>query len=141
MVKKECLITKSRKKGKRIFCFRRNYLLYAVILFILEVFIALYVRDRFIRPYGGDILVIIFLYCLYRGFLDLAKWKIIILVLLFAFSIEALQLLDISKYFNLQDHLWLNIVLGQHFEWLDILMYCCGALTVLFLEYLRKVYL
>ena len=36
---------------------RLGYGLAALLLFVIEVLIALFVRDRFIRHYGGDILV------------------------------------------------------------------------------------
>ena len=36
---------------------RMGYGLAALLILVIEVLIALFVRDRFIRPYGGDILV------------------------------------------------------------------------------------
>ena len=36
---------------------RGIYAIAFVLLLVTEVLIALFVRDRFIRPYGGDILV------------------------------------------------------------------------------------
>ena len=38
-------------------------------LFIVETLIALFVRDAFIRPYMGDILVVILIYCFVRIFI------------------------------------------------------------------------
>ena len=38
----------------------------ACVLFVLEILIALFVRDAFVRPYGGDILVTVLLCCLMR---------------------------------------------------------------------------
>ena len=120
------------------FCFRKNYFLIALLLFITEVFIALYVRDRIIRPYGGDFLVIGFLYCLCRSFFRLSVEKAIVPVLLFAFAIESLQLFRISEAFNFQEHQWLQIVLGSQFEWLDMLVYCLGAVVMLLVEHGRS---
>ena len=131
-------MVEDRNKRKGFICFRKNYLLFAIVLFLVEVLIAVYVRDRIIRPYGGDFLVIGFLYCLCRTFLKFSPEKVLVLVLLFAFAIEALQLLKISEVFDLQKHQWLNIVLGSHFEWLDMLVYCLGALTILLIEHRRK---
>ena len=42
------------------------YAIAFVLLFLTEVYIGLYVRDRFIRPYFGDVLVVILLGCLVR---------------------------------------------------------------------------
>ena len=36
---------------------RLPYIIAAVILFVAEIIIGLYVKDDFIRPYGGDILI------------------------------------------------------------------------------------
>lgn len=127
---------RSRLAG--IFCFRKGYLMMALLLFIIEVLIALYVRDRIIRPYGGDFLVIIFLYCLCRSFFRISAEKAVVLVLLFAFIIESLQLLKISETFGLQEHQWLQIVLGSQFEWLDMGVYCLGAVVVLIVEKIRS---
>ena len=38
-------------------------------LFIVETLIALFVRDAFIRPYMGDVLVVILIYCFVRIFI------------------------------------------------------------------------
>ena len=45
---------------------RLGYLTGGVALLIIEVLIALYVRDGFVRPYLGDVLVVILLHCLVR---------------------------------------------------------------------------
>ena len=42
---------------KRIF-----YIISFLVIFCIEVLIALYVRDRFIRPYVGDMLVVVLVY-------------------------------------------------------------------------------
>ena len=38
-------------------------------LFVVETLIALFVRDAFIRPYMGDVLVVILVYCFVRMFI------------------------------------------------------------------------
>ena len=49
---------------KRIF-----YIISFLVIFCIEVLIALYVRDRFIRPYVGDMLVVVLVYSFVRIFL------------------------------------------------------------------------
>lgn len=48
--------------------FSKRYFLLASGLLAAEVLIALYAHDRVIRPYAGDLLATIFLYCLVRSF-------------------------------------------------------------------------
>ena len=45
---------------------RLGYGLAALLILVAEVLIALFVRDRFIRPYGGDILVTLLICCAIR---------------------------------------------------------------------------
>ena len=106
---------------------------FAVIL-IIEILIALFVRDSFIRPYGGDILVTILICCLMRMiFLDkiplLPLW-----VFLFAVLIEVLQNFDIVSLLGLGDIKFFVILIGNSFSFVDIICYAVGC--VLF--YLRE---
>ena len=45
---------------------RIGYAIASFLILAAEVIIALYVRDAFIRPYGGDILVTLLLCCMIR---------------------------------------------------------------------------
>ena len=45
-----------------------GYLAAFVILFLIEAAIALWVHDRFIRPYIGDVLVVVLVYVFVRIF-------------------------------------------------------------------------
>ena len=47
---------------------RWGYLAASIIVFIIELIIALYVHDRIIRPYIGDMLVVVLVYCFVRVF-------------------------------------------------------------------------
>ena len=49
---------------KRIF-----YIISFLLIFCIEVLIALYVRDNFMRPYVGDMLVVVLVYSFVRIFL------------------------------------------------------------------------
>lgn len=109
---------------------------FAVIL-IIEILIALFVRDSFIRPYGGDILVTILICCLIRMiFLDkiplLPLW-----VFLFAVLVEVLQYFDIVSLLGLGDIKFFVVLIGNSFSFVDIICYAVGC--VLF--YLREKFL
>ena len=47
---------------------RITYIILSILLLANEVFIALFVHDRFIRPYVGDVLVVMVLYTFVRIF-------------------------------------------------------------------------
>jgi hypothetical protein len=117
-----------------LFTFNRKYFFIASILFIIEVLIALYVRDRFIRPYVGDFLVVILLYCAVRAFVKISPIKIAIGVLLFSYTIELLQYFKLVDRLGLADNRLARTVIGYGFEWLDMLAYTLGIIPVLLLE-------
>ena len=117
-----------------MFLFNRRYFVIAVILFFILVFIAAFVRDRFVRPYFGDYLVVIFLYYLAKAFLNISPIRIIIGVLLFAYLIETLQYFHILKRLGWEDVELARVILGNGFEWLDLVAYTLGAATIVLVE-------
>ena len=114
--------------------FNRNYFLLTVLLFITEVCIALFVRDNFIRPYLGDVLVVILIYCFVKSFLKISVTKAAIGVLLFAFFVETLQYFAIIEILGLQDNQLARTVIGTSFAWEDILAYLVGIVIVIVCE-------
>lgn len=117
-----------------MFTFKPGFLVIAFILFVIEVLIALYVRDSIIRPYVGDFLVVIMLYCLVRAFVKTSPWKIALAVLIFAYTIETLQYFKIVDRLGLTNIAIAKTIIGYGFEWLDILAYTLGAMTVVILD-------
>ena len=71
--------------------FKLKYFILAAILFLIEVLIALFIHDNFIRPFVGDVLVVILIYCFIKSFLNSPVVITAIAVLLFAYLIEVLQ--------------------------------------------------
>lgn len=117
-----------------MFAFNKKYFLIAVFLFSIEVLIALYVKDAIIRPYVGDFLVVILLYCMIRAVVDAPVMKIAMAVLLFAYLIEWLQYMNVIHWLGLQHNKTANIIIGNRFEWIDMLVYTLGILGVVLVE-------
>ena len=120
-----------------MFQFNRNYFILTILLFLTEIAIAMYVHDDFIRPYFGDFLVVILLYCFVKSFIKFSVLVAASLVLIFSFAIE------IAQYFNMVEKLGLKhskiarVVLGNSFAWMDLLAYVLGILTVISIETLH----
>ena len=114
--------------------FNRKYFLFATALFVVEVLIALFAHDNFIRPYFGDYLVVILIYCAVRTFLQVSPLKAAIGVLLFSYAIEGLQYFRIVDKLGLSGNVIARTVIGYGFEWWDILAYTLGIITVLIFE-------
>ena len=109
-----------------------------VLLTLVEVLLALFVRDSFFRPYGGDILVVGVLYCLVRIVLpDGLPWLPAALFLLAA-GVEVLQYWDFVRFLGPLDTPFFRILLGGTFDWMDILCYGAGCALLGVIEGLRR---
>lgn len=114
--------------------FNKHYFGLALLLFTIELLIALFVNDSFVRPYLGDVLVVILIYCFIRSFLRLQVFTLAISVLAFAFSIEVLQYIHIVELLGLEKSEISRTVIGTSFEWIDLLAYLAGIVIVLLVE-------
>jgi hypothetical protein len=114
--------------------FNRTYFAFTVFLFLLETAIALFVHDNFIRPYFGDFLVVMLLYCFLKSFINLSVWAAAGLVLLFSFAIETAQYFNMVEKLGLQHYKIAKVVLGNSFAWMDLLAYVLGILAVISIE-------
>ncbi len=114
--------------------FNYQYAIIAMLIFIIEVVIALYAKDQFIRPYGGDILVVILIYCFVKSLFDFTIAPLALGVLIFAFVIEILQYIKIVEKLGLEESVVARTVIGTSFAWLDILSYIAGIGIVLIVE-------
>ena len=103
--------------------FHKGYFLATIFLFIVEVLIALFVRDKFVRPYFGDFIVVILIYCFIMSFLRITVIRSAFAVLLFAYFIEVLQYFRLIKWLGLENSRAANIILGSSFSWVDMLVY------------------
>lgn len=116
--------------------FNKFYLTSAIVLFIIEVLIALSIHDQIIRPYGGDFLVVILLYCMLKTFLALKPAITAAIVLIFSFLIEVAQYFNLINLLGLQNNTFAKTILGTFFTWTDILAYTLGTLFILFIEHI-----
>ena len=124
-----------RTAGKRLqFRFRGWYFLLSLLLLGVEIFIGVYMHDRIIRPYGGDFLVVIWLYCLVRSFWDLPVPVTAMWVLLFSYLVETSQYFHLADRLGFKGHSLMRVILGSYFTWTDILCYTLGILFVLGVE-------
>lgn len=114
--------------------FNKNYFVFTILIFFTEVLIALYVNDAFVRPYLGDVLVVILIYCFLKSFLKLPVLPVAIFVLLFAFGIELLQFLNIVEKLHLENSRIARTVIGTSFSWIDLLTYIAGIAIVIVIE-------
>lgn len=117
-----------------------KYLSLFTLLFIVEVGIARYVHDAFVRPYLGDAIVVVLIYAFIMGIIRVTqtlknKALIAVLVLLFSFLIEGLQAASFIYKIGMGDMWWARLIFGTSFSWWDMLAYVGGFLSILLVEW------
>ena len=114
--------------------FRPGYAIAALAIFAVEVMIALFVRDDFIRPYVGDVLAVILVYSALRAVTRLAIAPALVLTLAIALAIELAQLFNLLDALGLRNNLVAATVLGGSFDWLDLAAYAAGLVIAAVVE-------
>lgn len=100
-----------------------------VLLLGIEVCIALFVHDSFVRPYIGDVLVAVVVYCAARIVFPWRFWLMSAVVFLFAATVELVQLTPLSQMFP--EGGFIATVLGSTFDPKDLLCYAAGSILCL----------
>ncbi len=110
-----------------------------VLLLAIEVIIALFVHDRIIRPYVGDILVVIVVYTFARIFLVEKVRQLPLWVFIFAASVEILQYFKLVERLGLSGNRFLRVLIGSTYDINDIICYGIGCIILgLYEFYLYK---
>lgn len=122
-----------------MFKLNKNYFFITIILLIIEMFIALFIHDRIVRPYIGDILVVILIFCFIKSFVNIKSLRIAVSVLVFAYFVELLQYLNLLDRLNLKGNKIAITLLGGSFDWIDLVNYTLGIIIILVIE--KNVYL
>ena len=91
-------------------------------------------NDNIIRPYVGDFLVVILIYCFFKSFQNLSVYTVSMAVLLFAYTVEILQYFKIVDKLSFENSKIARTIIGTSFEWTDMVAYTLGIGLVLFIE-------
>ena len=117
---------------------RLGYAIAFVLLLTVEILIALFVRDDFIRPYGGDILVTVLICAAVRILFPTGIRLLPLWVFLFAAGVEIGQYFDFVTLLGLGDIAFFRILLGSTFSFADLLCYAAGCVLFLLGEKLLR---
>ncbi|MBR4412838.1 MAG: DUF2809 domain-containing protein, partial [Lachnospiraceae bacterium] len=109
---------------------RLIYALATIILIAVEVLIALFVHDNFIRPYIGDVIVVVVVYCFVRIIMPEKVHLLPLYVFLFARMVDVLQYFHIVDLLGLGNSTFFRILIGGVFDFKDILCYGIGCLLL-----------
>ena len=108
----------------------KKRIVYGILTFLLlfiEVLIALFVHDCIIRPYVGDILVVILLYTFVRIWIPEKIRLLPLYIFLFASCVELLQMIHIVEILGVENNTFLRVLMGSVFDVQDIVCYGIGC--------------
>lgn len=107
-----------------------EYLAATLLLLGVEVLIALFVRDAFVRPYVGDVLVVVVIYTFVRIFVPEKMRLLPLYVFLFASCVEGLQAVHIVERLGLSGNRFFSVLIGATFDFKDIICYAVGCVLL-----------
>ncbi len=116
---------------------RLVYAAAAIALFCVEVAIAAFVNDSFVRPYIGDVLAILLVYAALRAATPLSLRSAIAITLVIAVLIELAQAAKLLNALGLGENRLARIIFGGSFDWLDLAAYAAGGLIIVGIELAR----
>ncbi len=111
-----------------------KYLIVALVVFLVEIYIALF-EQGWVRGFLGDALVVVLIYCAIKSFYDTPVVATSLAVLGFAFVVEFAQYFKLLDLLGWSDSGLARIVIGNTFHWLDLLSYVVGIGVVVGVEY------
>lgn len=117
---------------------RKLYAFSFLLLLLIEISIARWAHDNFVRPYLGDFLVVILIYCLLMAVSKVSVLRGIIMVLIFSFAVEFFQMINYVKLLQYQPPKVVMIILGHDFSVIDLGAYSLGLLLVFGIEFLNN---
>lgn len=89
----------------------------------IEILIALFVHDGFVRPYLGDVLAVVCVYFFARVILPEKPRYLSLFVTAFAFLVELVQLTTLSEALPSP----LSVIVGGTFDFKDLACYLVGG--------------
>jgi hypothetical protein len=116
---------------------RLIFALCAAVLLIVEILIGLFIHDSFVRPYLGDALVVILLWCIIRVVIpDRYVW-LSGAVFLFAVLVEVSQIFPLCDVLGIENRL-IRTLMGTSFAWGDIVAYLAGCSVTLAVDLILR---
>lgn len=110
--------------------FSIRYLVAFMVILSVEILIALFVHDGFVRPYLGDVIVVWLIYCFVRIFYPRKFTALPLYVFMFAVAVEILQYFNIVELLNLERNALARTIIGTSFSFADIACYFAGMLVL-----------
>ena len=112
---------------------RVGWAVIGIIVLVMEIYIAIFIKGGFIRHYIGDVLATAMLYAFGRAVFRVAPINLAICVFVISLFIEAAQYLKILEILGVKSSI-LRIIFGGTFDWTDIICYLAGCILAFLFE-------
>jgi hypothetical protein len=111
-----------------------KYLCAFLVILTVEVLIALFTKDNFIREHLGDVLVVVLIYCFIKTFIRSEIKLLWLYIFLFAALVEIGQYYNFVDMIGLGDNRLARIIFGTTFDVNDIICYLVGCVGIWIFE-------
>ena len=115
-----------------------KYLCAFIAVFMIEAIIAVFIRDNFIRPYLGDVLVVVLIYCFIKTFVGNEIKLLPLYIFVFAALVEIGQYFNLAKLLGLSDYAIARVIIGSTFDLKDISCYLVGCTGLFLYEMIKQ---
>ena len=115
-----------------------KYLCAFIAVFIIEAIIAVFIHDNFIRPYLGDVLVVVLIYCFIKTFVGNETKLLPLYIFIFAVLVELGQYFDLATLLGLSDYKIARVIIGSTFDMKDIACYLVGCVGLFLFEMIKR---
>ena len=105
---------------------RLAFLVAAVLILAVEIFIAICVKGGFVRHYAGDVLAVILLYALARAAFSASPSNLPLKIFAFAAALELAQYFGAVQILGVENKI-LKVIIGGTFDFTDLLCYAAGC--------------
>ena len=122
------------KPKQHVFELKKTHLIVSLVILLMEVAIALWVRDSFVRPVFGDFLVTILLYTAFRGVFAGGPLQWAVVAVGISFLVETLQAFRIVERLGLADCRIAAVLIGTSFSVTDLVAYSLGGGVALLID-------
>lgn len=109
-----------------------------MLILLSELYIGFFIHDAIIRPYIGDLLVVILIYAFLRIFIHNSYFKVALFTFIFACLVELAQYYNVISFLDLEENKIARILIGTSFSWIDILAYFGGFILIILAEEIFK---
>ena len=108
---------------------RLAFLVVAVLILAVEIYIAVCVNGGFVRHYLGDVLAVILLYAFVRAIFSVTPSNLALKIFAFAAALEIVQYLGVVEILGIENKI-LKVMIGGTFDLADLLCYAVGCVLV-----------